>query len=162
VASEHAAGRRVHPLDHEFGGGGADVVWYLAELLFAEPPRPDQAEYQCESCDVLLQAGTAVEAYDRAIAWGESYAARPPSVLHLLGVSHLSTVGEELGDGTEIAGRFFREPAVWDRLDELIPPRNQLVAIQWERGADTPVGELLSPDQVAQLRRVWGQPADGE
>lgn len=134
-------------------------MWYLAEILFAEPPRPDQDEYQCESCDVVLQAESAVEAYRKAVAWGQSHAAEP-SVLRLLGVSHLTTVGEELGDGTEVAGRFFREPEVWDRAGELIPPADELKAIQWERGRDTPVGELLSPEQIDQVRRVWGQGAE--
>lgn len=134
-------------------------MWYLAEILFAEPPQPGLDEYQCESCDVLLQAEPAVDAYRKAVAWGESHAAEP-SVLRLLGVSHLTTVGEELGDGTEVAGQFFQEPEVWDRAGELVPPPDQLKAIQWERGRDTPVGELLRPEQVAQLRRVWGQAAE--
>jgi hypothetical protein len=79
--------------------------------------------------------------------------------MRLLGVSHLTTIGEELGDGTEISGRFFQARSVWDRLDELIPQPTQLGAIRWEEGRDEPLGELLSPEQVAQLKRAWGQGA---
>jgi hypothetical protein len=82
-------------------------VWYLAEILFAEPAQPDRAEYHCESCDVVLQAADATQAYQKAVTWGLTYAAEPPSAMRLLGVSHLTTIGEELGDGTEICGRFF-------------------------------------------------------
>jgi hypothetical protein len=134
-------------------------VWYLAELLFAEPPRPGRADDQCESCNVVFQAPDAAQAYRKAVAWGLSYAADPPSRMRLLGVSHLTTVGEELGDGTEIGGRSFQAAQVWERVSELVPPPEQLKAIRWEQARDTPLGELLGPDQVAQLRRAWGQAA---
>lgn len=132
-------------------------MWYLAELLFAEPPQAGRAEDACESCNVVLRAGDAAEAYRKAIAWGLAYAAEPPGVMRLLGVSDLTTVGEELGDGTEICGRFFRAQAVWERLGELVPPPERLKAMQWEQGRDKPLGELLSPEQAAQLKRAWGQ-----
>src|SRR5690348_16794066 len=97
-------------------------MWYLAEILFAEPPRPDRAEYQCESCDVVLQAADAAEAYQKAVAWGLTYAAEPASAMRPLGVAHLTAIGEELGDGTEICGRFFEARSVWERVSEFIPP----------------------------------------
>jgi hypothetical protein len=143
-----------------FGGGGAEGVWYLAELLFAEPPLPDRAKYQCESSNVLFQAETAVEAYRKAVAWGVAYAAEPPAGMRLLGVAHLSTVGEELGDGTEICGRFFQAPAVWESSSGMVPPTGQFKAVQWEQGRNVPLGELLSPEQIAQVRRAWGQDAE--
>jgi hypothetical protein len=40
------------------------------------------------------------------------------------------------------------------RLPDLVPPPDELKAVLWERSRDTPVGELLTPNQVAQLRRV--------
>jgi hypothetical protein len=134
-------------------------VWYLAELLFAEPPLADRAKFQCESCNVVFLAPSAVEAYRKAVAWGLAYAAEPPAAMRLLGVSHLTTVGEELGDGTEICGRFFEAPGVWSPGSELVPPPGQLKAVLWEQGRDVPLGELFSPEQVAQLRRAWGQDA---
>lgn len=135
-------------------------MWYLAELLFAEPQQPTRAEYQCESCNVVFRALGAAEAYRKAIAWGLAYTTNPPSGMRLLGVSHLTTIGEELGDGIEICGRFFQAPAVWERMGDLIPPPEQLKALQWERNRETPLRELLSPEQVGQLRRAWGQAAE--
>lgn len=132
-------------------------MWYLAELLFAEPLQPDHPDCQCESSNVLFEAGSAIEAYRKAVSWGLAYAAEPPAGMRLLGVSHLTTVGDELGDGTEVCGRLFSAQAVWDRIGELIPPPERLKAIQWERGEDTPIGELLSPEQLSQLRRAWAQ-----
>jgi hypothetical protein len=132
-------------------------VWYLAEILFAEPSQPDRTEYQCESCDVVLRATDATEAYQKAVTWGLAHASEPPSAMRLLGVSHLTTIGDELGDGTEISGRFFEVRTVWDRVGELIPPSTELGAIRWEAGRDTPLGESLGPEQVAQLKRAWGQ-----
>jgi hypothetical protein len=134
-------------------------VWYLAELLFAEPAQADRAEGECEACNVVFQTPSAVEAYRKAVAWGLAHATEPPARMQFLGVAHLTTVGEELGDGTEICGRFFQSRAVWDRVGEMIPPPEQLPAIQWERGHHTPLGELLSPEQVARLKEAWGQGA---
>ncbi len=132
-------------------------MWYLAEILLAEPPQPDLAEYQCESCNVVFQAASAAEAFQKAVAWGQAYAAEPPAVLQLLGVSHLTTVGVELGDGIEICGRYFQAPSVWERTSELIPPPDQLKAIRWERSQDTPIGELFTTQQIDQIQRTWGQ-----
>lgn len=135
-------------------------MWYLAEIVFAEPPQPDRVEYQCESCNVVLQAPDAVGGYQKAVAWGLAYAAEPPATMRLLGVSHLTTIGEELADGTEICGRFFQSSAVRGRIAELVPPPGELKAIQWESSQDVPLGELLSPEQITQLRRVWGEDAE--
>jgi hypothetical protein len=57
----------------------AEGVWYLAELLFAEPPLPDRSEYQCESSNVVFQAASAVKAYRKAIVWGLAFADEPPA-----------------------------------------------------------------------------------
>jgi hypothetical protein len=134
-------------------------MWYLAEILFAQPRPADRQLYQCESCNVVFQAETAAEAHGKAIRWGQSYAAEPPATMRLLGVAHLTTIGNELGDGVEICGRFFEEADVWGRLEQLIPPPNRLKAIQLEQSRDVPVRELLSPGQIAQLKRVWGEDA---
>jgi hypothetical protein len=132
-------------------------VWYLAEILFAEPPLAGRTEHQCEACNVVFQATNAAEAYHKAVAWGQAYAAEPPAGMRLLGVSHLTTVGEELRDGTEIGGRFFQATAPWERIGEFVPPPDQLKAVQWEGGRNTPLGELLDPEKVAQLKRARGQ-----
>ena len=131
-------------------------VWYLAEILFAEPPMSDPVEYQCESCDVVLRADDAAEAYQKAVAWGVSHAAESPSAMRLLGVSQLTTIGDELGDGTEVCGRFFAVPSVWERAGIYIPPSHQLDAVRREAVSDTPLGEWLSPEQIARLKSARG------
>jgi hypothetical protein len=129
-------------------------MWYLAEILFAEPRRADQQAYQCEACNVVFDAPTAREAYEKAIAWGQSYAAEPPAKMQLLGVSHLTSIGDQLGDGIEVCGRFFETANPWDRPAELVPAPESLKAMVWEQNQDTPLGELLTPEQTAALRRV--------
>ena len=118
-------------------------MWYLAEILFAEPKEDDRRDFHCEACNVVFQAADASQAYLKAVNWGEAYAAEPPSVARLLGVSHLTTVGEELGDGVEICGRFFEARDVWDPTSDLIPAPEKLKAIQWEKGRDTPLIDLF-------------------
>lgn len=135
-------------------------MWYLAEILFAEPPDEANTDFQCEACNVVFQTADAVGAYRRAIAWGRNYAAEPPVRMLLLGVSQLTTVSEELGDGTEICGRFFEAPAVWELVVELVPPPSELKAVIWEQSGNVTLGELLDPEQIARLRRVWGRDAE--
>src|SRR5262249_19192358 len=108
-------------------------------------------------CNVVFEALTAVAAYQKAVEWGHRYADEPPAAMRFLGISHLTTVGERLGDGVEICGRFFESPEVWDRLAEIVPPPESLKAVLWEHGGDKPLKDLLDPEQVAQLRRARGQ-----
>jgi hypothetical protein len=129
-------------------------MWYLAEILFAEPRRADCQSYQCEACNVIFDVSTAREAYQKAIAWGQKYASEPPVEQQLLGVSCLTSISDQLADGTEICGRFFETANVWDRAGELVPAPESLRAIVWEQNQNTPLSELLTPEQVAALRRA--------
>jgi hypothetical protein len=130
-------------------------MWYLAEILLAEQPKVDSNDYQCESCNVLFNANSAEEALRKAEAWGNEYVKDPPSNMQLLGVSSLTTVGDELGDGTDIGGRLFNTQDVWLRRGEMVPCPSDLSAIKWENADGKTVGELLSPEQIEQLRRLW-------
>ena len=129
-------------------------MWYLAEILFAEPRRGDSQAHQCEACNVVFDAVTAREAYQKAIAWGQTYAAEPAAGMQMLGVSHLTSIGDQLGDGIEICGRFFETANPWDRPGELVPAPEALKAIVWEQNQDTPLGELLTPEQIGALKRA--------
>jgi hypothetical protein len=104
--------------------------------------------------NVLFQAPTAAEAYQQAMEWGRARATELPASVDLLGVSQLTTIDEEPGNGVEICGHFFRKRDVWNRDDTMVPPPEELKAIVWERNRDTPVGELLSERQVHLLERV--------
>lgn len=132
-------------------------MWYLAEVLFAQAPDSDRHDDQCEASNVVFEATEARVAYQKAVAWGLAYAAEEPATMRLLGVSHLTSVGQTLGDGVEICGRFFQAQKVWDRIEDFIPQPGQLAAIQWEGGQDTPLRELLTAEQVATLKRLRGE-----
>jgi hypothetical protein len=74
--------------------------------------------------------------------------------MQLLGVLHLTTIGNQLADGVEVCGQFFEASDVWDRVGELVPAPELLKAIVWEQNQGTPLGELLTQEQIAQLKRV--------
>jgi hypothetical protein len=131
-------------------------MWYLAEILFAEPQQVSHQEYQCESCNVVFDAPTAAVAYQKAIAWGQNHTAESITRMEFLGISYLTRIGDQLGDGVEICGQFFEGEDVWDCIDELIPPQTSLQALVWEQNQDKPLRELLTPEQIAQLKRVFG------
>jgi len=130
-------------------------MWYLAEILLAEARETGRESYQCEACNVIFDAPTAADAYRKAVAWGLGYAAETPAGMKFLGISHLTTIGTQLGDGVEICGRFFESLDVWDRVAQVVPPMQLLKAIQWEQNQDTPIDELLSPAHIDQLRHRW-------
>src|SRR5262245_633354 len=101
-----------------------------------------------------FDTATATKAYDKAMAWGQGYAAEPPAKMQLLGVSQLTSVGDQLGDGIEICGRFFETANPWGGAAELLPAPASLKAVVWEQNQDTPLAELLTPEQIAALRRA--------
>ena len=132
-------------------------MWYLAEILLAEPARAGSADSRCESCNVVFSAATAVDAHGKAVVWGTAYAAAAAATMHLLGVTHLTSIGDELGDGVEICGRYFDESDPWTRIGELVPPPDQLEAIRWEVAGDTPLNDLLSLDRLGKIKRRFGE-----
>jgi hypothetical protein len=130
-------------------------MWYIAEILFAQPKQADRRMYLCESCNVLFRAENGEEAYRKATAWGAEHEA--DSNLRLLGVSHMSSIGEELAEGVDIAGRFFHKRDVWDRQDKLIPSPEELKAIHLEQNMHTPLGDLMTSRQVRMLNQTMGE-----
>lgn len=127
-------------------------MWYLAEILFAQPKRRGRRMYVCDSCNVLFEAKTAKEAYRKALAWAKAPTAGAHGNLKLLGVSHLSSIGEERKEGVDICGRFFQKRDVWDKIADLVPARDELRAILLERNWHTPAGQLMTPYQMRMLR----------
>ena len=51
-------------------------MWYRADLLFAQLPKEDKSTVKCESCNVLLEASSAIEVYDKAIRWAAAHVAK--------------------------------------------------------------------------------------
>jgi len=132
-------------------------MWYVADLLFAQPAQPEHGTVLCETCDVLLEAGSALEAYDKAIDWAAKHVEIENPGFRFIGVRHIHSLSETLpGDGTEIGGTFFEEEAVWSRIDSLIPQKEDIPIIMWEQHMDTPIGELMSEKQERYLKRLPG------
>ena len=71
-------------------------MWYLAEILLAERPQAGLSDFHCEACNVVFQAEDSDEAYRKALGWGQAYASETSATMQVLGVSHLTTIGEKL------------------------------------------------------------------
>jgi hypothetical protein len=54
---------------------------------------------------------------------------------------------DQPGDGSEIGGRFYEALDIWQRVESLIPKKEEIPVIMWERHPNTPVGELMNPKQ---------------
>jgi len=131
-------------------------MWYRADLLFATAPREGETTVYCESCNVLIEAAGPGEAYDKALRWADEHV--QGMAVRLVGVDGMSELQEERpGDGTEVGGMYFEDENVWDRIDELIPPRESLPAFFRETEAyQRPLIESMGPERAEMLRRIVG------
>ncbi len=137
-------------------------MWYVAGMIFAQPPKAGQEKFVCESSDVLFEAANADAAYEKALAWAGDHEKRSIWGLRFVGVYYLRSLDKARpGDGTELGGRLYDEEKVWARRDELIPPKHQLKAIVWER-SNRPLKELLDDDQLRRLRTLGNEPPPGK
>lgn len=135
-------------------------MWYVADLLFAQPKQEGKAAVTCEASQVLLEAPTAREAYAKAIRWAEQHENGEGGLFNFrfVGVEHLHSLEEERpGDGSEIGGGFYESPDVWERRDELIPQQSDIPVIRYEANPDSPIGELLTEEQQERIRKVMGK-----
>lgn len=129
-------------------------MWYLAEVITAEKPKKGRRVFVCESSNVLIEATSANRAYGEAMRWGLKNTSGPSCAMRLLGVLHLTWIGTEIGHGTDLDGDIFRKKEVWRKRRGLIPRRKDLAAIRWEAERHTPLGRLLRPQQIENLRRI--------
>lgn len=128
-------------------------MWYIAVVMLAQPKERGRRRYLCETCNVLLSASNAGEAYRKAVSWCTGYESESLYELKLLGITVLHEIGEEIGDGLDISGRFFQKLDVWDRRSKVVPPPEELQAIRLAQNRDTPIGELLTPHQIQLMRQ---------
>jgi len=126
--------------------------WYIVELLFAERPANGDDTVLSETCSVLFHADSAMAAYDRGLDWADEHVR--DSRLCLVGVIHIHSLNEAPGDGVEIAGSFSERKSPWDRLEEIVPPREQIPVVLLEANLDRPIGDLVDDDTLAAMRRV--------
>lgn len=128
-------------------------MWYIADIVLAKKPSEPKPTVVCESCDVLFEAVSAREAYQKALSWAKEYTKEGD--FHLLGITSIWDVGDEQpGDGTELSGSFFEEVDPWGRINELIPDPNDIRGIELEDHLDTPVGQLMTDEQKRMAERL--------
>jgi hypothetical protein len=128
--------------------------WYVVHLLFAQKPKEGKQRVKCESCQVLMEAPSALIAYDKGIMWAQSHI--KDHNFDFLGIEHIHSLDDEQPtDGTEIGGSFFDRKDVWKRRSELIPEKNKIPAILWEQSRDVPVGELMTEKQKQTLKEIF-------
>jgi hypothetical protein len=126
-------------------------VWYVAGILVGQA---DQAGSICETSQVLLEAPTAMDAYDKALRWADAHVEH--TALQVIGVEWLRGLGPDRpGDGDEIGGSFSINVDSLDGLRASIPPPADLAAILHEGVmSKLPVSQQLSDDQIDLLRRL--------
>jgi hypothetical protein len=126
-------------------------MWYVVHLLFAPAVSEAGKPVLCETSQVLIEAANAFAACDRGEAWGREH--QKESTMRLVGVEHVHVLDQAPGDGVEVGGMFIDIDDPWGRRNELIPPRDQLSAVKWER--DVPISDFATPEQMARLHRIF-------
>jgi hypothetical protein len=130
------------------------MKWYVVHLLFAQTPKQGQRSVKCESCQVLIEALSALNAYDKGIVWAKSHVEN--TNFHFIGIEHIHILDDEQPiDGTEIGGRFFDEEDIWERKGQLIPEKNKIPAIMWEQNKDVPINKLMTDEQKQMLKEIF-------
>lgn len=130
-------------------------MWYRVDLLFAKKPAGDTRAVACESCNVLFEGNTALEACDKAEQWAERHVAGGD--FQFVGMESITRLFEDKpGDGMEIGGSYFESEAVWERRAELIPDKNDIPVIRFEQNPDVPVRKLILEAQAKGLKEIYG------
>ncbi len=133
-------------------------MWYRTDLLFATEPKGDSPAVKCESCNVLFEAETALQAAAKAELWAERHIA--DSDFKFVGLENMTLLfADKPGDGTEIGGMFFEDRDVWERRSELIPDKSDIPVIRFEQHPDVPVRRFIREAQEKGLEEIYGPPA---
>ena len=108
----------------------------------------------CETCNVLLEAKNAEEAYQAAELWAKEHETKN---MQFVGVEELNYVQDDRpGHGDEIAGSYFDEQDIWSKVAEIIPDKDKLKAIRLEGSdADKTVEELIDSQMKKRLKRAF-------
>ena len=128
-------------------------MWYIAVIVLAEPEKMGRKCYSCESCNVLIEATSALHAYEKSTAWAMNAASKHLYGYALFGIQGLWQIGDVIGDGVDISGRFYEKNEAWKRKDELIPNRDSLSAIRFEGSMDEKLADVITPYQQRILTR---------
>jgi hypothetical protein len=130
-------------------------MWYVVDILFARKSAGGSDTAQCESCNVLFQAPSALIAYEKAEKWGAEH--EKNSDFKYAGIHNLWDLDcDTPREGTEVGGSFFEENYFWHRINDFIPDKNEIAVIKLETNRNTPVGELISDEMKERIRKVLG------
>ena len=128
--------------------------WYAVWILFAQQAEEGKKFVFCENCQVLFNAATANNAYEKALIWAEVH--EEETGFKFFGIESVIGISDdELKDGTEIDGSFFKKKNIWDKKEKLIPKQNEIAEIVWEENLDTPIGNLMTNRQKADLKKIF-------
>ena len=127
---------------------------YTSYLLFAATKSEPTGEYVCETCNVLLEAKTAEEAYKAAELWAKDHESES---MKFVGIEELNYIQDDRpGHGDEVAGSFFDEQNIWSRISEFIPKKDKLNAIKFEgSNVNKPIRALIDDQTEKRLKRVF-------
>jgi hypothetical protein len=130
-------------------------VWFLASVLFAQPPRPAGLAVMCETSQFLVEADNAAMAYEKARAWAERRRAQVTG-FDFVGIQQLKPLQGygPPGDGDEIDGRVYESDDVWSRISELIPAKERLAAVFLEQNPGAQLSDVLSQDERSLVLRI--------
>lgn len=129
-------------------------MWYISYLLFAATKPETTGEYICETCNVLLEAETANQAYKAAELWAKDHESES---MKFVGIEELNYIQDDRpGHGDEIAGSLCDEQNIWSRVSEFIPTKEKLNAIRLE-GSDgnKPIEELMDDQMKKRVKRIF-------
>jgi hypothetical protein len=134
-------------------------MWYVVDILFAQKSDCSSEIVQCESCNVLFEAPSALIAYEKAGKWAAEH--EKDSAFKYVGICNLKSLDcAAPGEGTEVGGSFFEEKYFWHRINDFIPGKNEIATIALEANPNTPIGELMSDETKkrikGQIRKVLG------
>ncbi len=131
-------------------------MWYVVDILFAKSSDFDSDTVQCESCNVLFEAPSALAAYEKAENWGREY--EKFNNFQYVGIHNLWSLDcDTPEEGTEVGGAFFEEQYFWQRIDTFIPDKNEIPTIKGEANRNIPIGELMSDEQKEQMRKIFDE-----
>ena len=130
-------------------------MWYLASVLFPQPPRATGLAVLCETSQFLVEADNAAMAYEKARAWGERRRAQVTG-FDGVGAQHLKPLRGygPPGDGDETDGRVYESDDVWSRVSELIPSKEKLAAVFLEQNPGAQLSDVLSQDERSLVLRI--------
>jgi|GEM_PF-6842807 len=129
-------------------------MWYVVDILFAQKAESDTDTVYCESCHVLFNCNSALEACAKAKEWSKGH--EEDAGFYFVGIRHLWNLlsDDPPKDGDEIGGDIFEKENVWGRISELIPDPNEIPIVKFEENPNTPFRYLVSDEKIDDIKKI--------